>query len=343
MLPRICHDLGALSGTTRTRPEDTRLSEQLDRFPDGGDHFWLQVRRKELSTAQTAAAVARAAGVPVEMIGHGGARDRHADVLQWFTVPKDAVENPGQLRGAGYLRKLRVVDQREGAGAMSPERVSGLELTLHLRGAGGDYELGQTLIGRLRSTGFPNYLGASLLGKGGSFAKWGRMVAAGKRLPGRIPHGPADRRRYAVAWQAQLFNRFLATRVSAGDWQTPLPGTILLTGLNGPLAGRSEELCADPEAAARRVASGEASPMGPLYGRDLPTAADAAAKLEADFLAEAGPTPALPGARRPVVARLVKASCERAKDDLVVRGVLPVDAFVSVLAEELLQPDRHLQ
>ena len=90
-------DLPPVQATTRSRPEETQVNEV----------------RKQLTVAiitgskSNAAALAIAkpslpsprCGVEQSLVASAGSRDRNAIVQQWITVPKAAVENPGQLKG----------------------------------------------------------------------------------------------------------------------------------------------------------------------------------------------------------------------------------------------------
>ena len=132
MLPLSRAELPALAAQTRTRPEDTQLNEQLITMPDGGDHFWLKVQCIGLGHRQAVAAIARAAGVEPHLVASAGSRDRHAVVQQWMTVPKAPIDNPKQLKGAGYKRQLRVLKCVKGTGRLprSTSQVSTANLNL---------------------------------------------------------------------------------------------------------------------------------------------------------------------------------------------------------------------
>ena len=269
MLPLSRADLPPVQATTRSRPEETQVNEVLWKQPDGGDHYWLKVQCSGLGHRQALAAIARAAGVEQSLVASAGSRDRNAIVQQWITVPKAAVENPGQLKGAGYKRQLRVLEMREGAGAISPEHVSALHCQLKLIGGGkGDgYQFAQDILTRLRQNGVPNYFGAASMGASGSHARWGKVLAQGKRLPRRVPASARDRGMYERAWQSRLFNIWLASRMEQyglpavlEDW---LRSAVTSQCTSGPCGG------GHVEAAAKRRELGKRG-AGATVGRGIP-------------------------------------------------------------------------
>lgn len=347
MLPRATDHLRPCTGISRKDASDTRMEEVLTRPVDGGDHFYLKVRKTGMTTSQAMSAVARAAGLERDMVSHTGAKDRHADCVQWFAVPKEPIENPGGLGGAGYKKLMKVQEVKEGAGPLSPEDLDHLTVRLRLREAAQDegFMKAQAIMDHLRKAGVPNYIGGSVLGKGPNFAKWGKLICRGKRLPPRVPFTPGDRHRYVLAYQAQLFNRYVAQRLEGDSLGSAVDGDVVMTGLNQS-ADKWElaiaESAADVDA---RIASWEAVPMGPLWGPGCDPAEGDSGALEARLMDEwTVATRKLPqGSRRAIRFRPGKAEIQIKGLDLFVECSIPSDAFASILAEELLHPQGHLQ
>ena len=69
-------------------PEDF-VVEELPAFAaaGSGEHWLVQVRKRDLTTAALLHEVARAAGVSERDLGAAGMKDRHAVTTQWITVP----------------------------------------------------------------------------------------------------------------------------------------------------------------------------------------------------------------------------------------------------------------
>ena len=68
-------------------PEDWRVTEELERsFADSGEHYYLYVRKRCLSTIPVANRLAKAFDVPAMDVGFAGMKDKHAVTEQWFSV-----------------------------------------------------------------------------------------------------------------------------------------------------------------------------------------------------------------------------------------------------------------
>jgi tRNA pseudouridine13 synthase len=346
MLPRASDHLAPCPGTARVRPEDTRLEERLLAPPSGVGHHWVLLKRLGISTAQTVAAVARAAECGPDAISHAGSRDRHAEVRQWFSVPAAVLDQPERLRRTGFRGGIQVMELRTCDRPMQASFVTHLALTLTLRGAAADNGLvkAQAILDHLRRQGVPNYLGAALLGKGGQQAKWGRMVMLGKRLPPAVPAGPGERGRYLQAYQFAAFNRYVAHRLATGTLSTCLDGEVVETGCNRPITERGITMVEDPAAMQTRIDSGEAEILGPLWGEGCEPAMGAVAALETELLTTWNwPVPRrCAGGRRAVRLRLTRSSVDASGRDVVLRAEIPGDAFASVIAEEFLHPGAHI-
>lgn len=345
MLPRCTADLPPLTGRTRVDAGDTHMNEVLAQDPDGGDHFWLHARLEGMGNRQAVAAIARAGGVDVAQVSHAGSRDRHAVVQQWFSLPKHLVENPGQLPGAGYKRQMKVLQVREAQGPVLPSSVQAMEVRLRIRDAAADdgFARAEAILSHLRHQGLPNYFGMAIMGPQGNHARWGKVLARGGRLPRAIPGNRQDRHRYLRAWQARLFNIWLAQRMQDPGLHAVLAGDVVQTQCGAPASQRGVMVVDDPEAFIPRLESWEATVMGPLFGSGMPPASGPAADFEAEVVRQAGPgSEDIPGARRWARVRPTASRVELVGKDVMVSATLPVDTFAAILAEELVHGDRHL-
>lgn len=336
MLPLVTSDLPGTGGVCW--PADRACEEVLAKRPAGtGPHWWVRVERRSLATAQARAAVARAAGVPVEKVGFAGSRDRNGTGVQWFSVPADDVEHPGPLRRAGTQGKMRVLELTASHKPVEEATVARLRWRFRLRRAAADggYLRGRAVMDRLRRNGVPAYVPLERFGREGAFAKWGRMLAQGKPLPRQVRAAGAEEGRCLRAFQEQLFDRWLAARVADGLLPSCLMGD-LIQGRDG-----SVSLVEDVAAAQRRLDSWEAVVLGPLFGEGMRPAAGEAAAREAAVLAEAGvdagEVSRLRGGRRAARVQPTSVLLDVDGEDLSLACELPVDAFVSPLLDELVK------
>lgn len=255
----------------RGRPADFQVDEVLGFEPAGaGGHIFLKVRKTALNSHEVARRLARFAGVAVRDVGLSGLKDRDAVTTQWFSLPVprqgeppwEALDEPGieVLVASRHGRKLRRGVHRRN------------RFRLVLRELAGDAADLEARVARVAAAGVPNYFGAQRFGRdGGNLEEAWRLLAGEMRVRDRQRRGI-----YLSAARSHLFNRVLARRVAAGDWDQPLAGDVMnLDGRHGmfTVAEVDEEIC-------ERCRAGAIHPTGPLWGRGGVVAEGAAAEHE---------------------------------------------------------------
>ena len=335
MLPRATHDLPHLIGTCA--PQDRSCEEILLKSPARtGDHLWLKVAKTNLGTQQVRAAIARSVQIDVDLVSCAGNRDRSGRCIQWFSVPADAVEHPGPLRRAGAQGKMQVLELTASHKPVTPALVERLRWQVVLRRSAGDdgYLVARRLLDRLRLAGCPNYYASERFGAAGVFAKWGRMLLEGKRLPAAVTASGVDASRCLRAGQEWLFNGYVATRLADGLLGACLPGEVIR-------GSRQDISVVDDQAhVEKRFASWEAVALGPLFGAGMvPAEGDAWAREEATLHAanlDATRLERLHGDRRAIRVQPGKASIDPDGPHLRLNVELPIDSYITVLLAEFL-------
>src|SRR4051794_37260442 len=91
-LPYLTEDLPGCGGVIRASPDDFQVDELPAYLPSGekGEHLFLHVRKRGLSTPELARRIARALEVSDRDISWAGLKDRHAVTTQWLSVPSKA-------------------------------------------------------------------------------------------------------------------------------------------------------------------------------------------------------------------------------------------------------------
>lgn len=320
--PRLTDGLPGLGGAI-VEPEDFVVDEVPAYAPSGeGEHWFVRVRKRRLTTPALEKMLARAAGVSRRDVGYAGRKDRHAVTTQWFSLPVEPVppdddrvellesaRHPHKLR-TGHLRgnrfRLRLRDVHPDAAARLPE-----------------------LLETIRP-GLPNYYG------GQRFARDGLEKALGllRRPKDRV----RDPRFLASVAQSAVFNLWLGERVRRGELHRAVEGDVLAKRETGGLF-----VCEDVAADDPRVAAGEVDPTGPMPGRKMKRAAGPAAEHEAAACRALGVEPEAfsalgrlaPGTRR--VARLVPEELAAHLDgpDLVLEFFLRRGGYATTVLEEL--------
>lgn len=243
--------------------------------PDGeGEHLLLQVEKRDSNTAWVAGVLARFAGVARMDVSYAGLKDRHAVTRQWFSIrlsgrPEpdwSTLDIPGVriLQSARHSRKLRV-------GALKGNR-----FRIRVREFDGDEAaLGATLE-RLAAEGMPNYYGEQRFG-----ADDANLTSARALFDGELKRVKREQRGfYLSAVRSMLFNRVLAARVSAGNWNRPLAGERMM--LDGTRSSFLLEKVDDE--ILRRHREMDIHTTGPLWGRGRSLVAAEVEELEAAVL-----------------------------------------------------------
>jgi tRNA pseudouridine13 synthase len=259
----------------RHTPEDFLVDEIPLLEADGeGEHLLLHVEKRDSNTAWVAGVLARFAGVPRMDVSYAGLKDRHAVTRQWFSIrltgkPEpdwDAIETSEfrVLQSARHSRKLRV-------GALKGNR-----FRIRVRAFEGDEAALDATLERIAREGIPNYFGEQRFGTDDA-----NLAAARALFSGELKRVKREQRGfYLSAVRSLLFNKVLAARVSAGNWNRPLTGErMMLDGTRSsfPAAVVDDEIC-------RRHREMDIHLSGPLWGRGEAMVTAEVAELESAVL-----------------------------------------------------------
>lgn len=244
-------------GTLRAEPGEFFVEEELGFAPDGeGEHLFVFVEKKELNTADVAEMLRRHAGVRPVDVSFAGLKDRRAVTRQWFSVYLPGRADP-DLRDIESAR-LRVLRTARHSRKLRRGALRGNRFHLVARDFDGDADQAAEVLQQIARYGFPNYFGAQRFGRANS-----NLVRAAQLFGGDRRMRRPQKSLCLSAARSLLFNRVLAARVTAGTWQSPLPGEVF------QLAGRTTLFRAEAidDELLRRCAALEIHPTGPLWGR----------------------------------------------------------------------------
>ena len=340
-LPFASPGLPGSGGRLKASPEDFRVDERPAYLPSGaGPHLYLQVEKRGRTTRDVLRHLARALGVPDRDAGYAGLKDRDAVTTQWLSFPVARDPDPASLEGDG----LRVLAASRHQNKLRPGHVRGNAFAVAVRG--GDLGRARACAAALAEAGLPNYFGPQRFGQGGENAALGKALLRPDPPPEARRAG-RDRflRRFAIsAYQALLFNRWLAERLADGLFAAALAGDHLKKLDTGGLF-----LCEDPAVDGPRVLRFEVSPAGPMFGHRLRPSGGLAGEREARLLAAEGMTAAdfargageAEGTRR--AARLpVHPALEPLPDGYLARFELPAGSYATVVLRELMKEEAEL-
>jgi len=268
------HGEAVLSARIRGTPEDFFVEELPGFEPSGaGEHLLLAIEKRGMNTAFAAKRLAQWARVPEMSVGYAGLKDRHAVTRQRFSVhlPKKEAPDIGLLDSP----ELRVLGHTWHSRKLPRGALAGNRFVLVLRDVRGERGAIEQRLHAIARRGVPNYFGEQRFGRGGDNVAQALAMFAGKRVRRE------ERTLLLSAARSELFNRVLAARVLAGNWDSALEGEVW------SLAGSRSVFGPEPftEELARRLAEFDIHPSGPLWGRGELRSRDAAAELETRSLA----------------------------------------------------------
>ena len=247
-----------LPGEYRASPENFRVEECLDFAPEGeGEHLWLWVEKRDLTTAMVARELARCCEVSPRSVGYSGMKDRVAVTRQWFSVQLPGREAPGELVERLAALGIRVLDQGRHPRKLKRGVHRANRFCLRITGAAAEDPSLETRWARLCRDGVANYFGPQRFGPDG------RNLIRARALLARGWRKRDDRDGMLLsATRSLLFNELLAARIRHGSWSTPLPGEVVM--LDGTASQFSVET---PDAELlQRAARLDLHPTGVLWG-----------------------------------------------------------------------------
>lgn len=336
LLPYLTQDVPPAGGTLRRTPEDFQVDEVPAYLPGGeGEHLFLHVRKRELSTPNLARRLARALQLDEREVSWAGLKDRHAVTTQWLSVPARVEAAVAGLQVPG----MELLEAKRHGNKLKNGHLRGNRFTLWLRDVA-DPGAARASFERLCAEGVPNYFGEQRFGLKDDNAEAGKALLRGERLPRRP--SAFERKLYLSAYQSLLFNRALAARLAAGTFARALAGDVLRKTETGGLF-----VCEAPEVDQPRMDGRELSAAGPIFGPKMPRAAGAVAEFETGLLSAEGMTledfkrgrDETEGGRRPYRIFLGEPVLEQEGNALRLAFGLPRGAYATVVVRELTKAD----
>jgi tRNA pseudouridine13 synthase len=339
--PYVTPELPGSGGILRASPEEFRVDEIPAYAPSGaGPHLYLRVEKRGRTTRDALRSLARALGVAERDAGYAGMKDRDAVTTQWLSFPVARDPDPASLAAPG----LEILEMSRHANKLRAGHVRANRFAIRVRG--GDLARARAVSGALHARGLANFFGPQRFGTEGRNAEIGKALLRDDPSPEarRAARDRFLRRLSLSAYQARLFNRWLAERMADGLFATAVRGDVMKKLDTGGLF-----TCEDPAVDAPRVERFEISPAGPMFGHRIRPAAHDALAREERILADEGMTLAAfargggeaEGTRR--AARLrVEVALEPLEDGYLARFELPKGSYATVVMRELVKGEATL-
>jgi len=237
----------------RTEPEDFRV-EELPLYPPSGagEHTFVHVEKRLVTTEEAASALARVAGVRARDVGYAGRKDRMAVATQWISVPGLDPQRALDLE----LEGIRVLEAIPHAHKLRTGQLRGNRFEIAVRGVDDEArEVARARLDAIAEGGMANSFGSQRFGRAG------RNVEMGARLlRGEIRLKDRRKARFAIsALQSAVFNDVLEAR-PMGIGELEFGDVAVLHGSGGQF------LVEDVEREQPRAEAFEISPTGPIFG-----------------------------------------------------------------------------
>lgn len=328
--------LPPVGGKLGDAPEDFCVEEiPLYPFAGEGQHLFVQLRKRGMTTQQLAKVVANVAGVRDRDIGIAGQKDKQAVTTQWFSLLQQNVPEPSTWPLPEGVEVLQITHHNN---KLRTGHLSGNRFRIRLRGVLPEaLTNGRQICDQIREHGLPNYYGAQRFGVGeenlSKALAWLAEPGRGSRLPRFLT------KLYPSVVQAEIFNRYVTLRLAHG-LRSLLPGEVVR--LNN---SSSVFVVTDPAAEATRLGEGDIHLTGPMWGPKTRQAEGAARDLELAALSQVGISDEqlgklakfAPGTRRDVLLRPEELTVHADVDDpgsLVIQFGLPAGAYATELIRQ---------
>ncbi len=337
-LPFLTADVPGIGGTIRTLPEDFRVDEQPLYLPCGeGEHLYLRVSKRGLTTHQMVARFASTLGIKARCIGVAGLKDANAVTTQMVSVQGVAPDAIARLRPDDRILSVELLGRHRNRLRTGHHRGNAFRLVVRGVHPGAATRV-PAVLELLSRRGVPNYFGPQRQGRAGINYKVGAALLGDERRRAKVPK--PQRLWYLHAYQSFLFNRVLASRIDRID--RVLVGDWAMKHDNGACF-RVEDATAEQ----RRAEAFEISPTGPLFGSRAPWASGEPGEIERAAAAELGSTPEsltraaagcrFRGERRSLRVRLEGLDWNLSGDQLSVSFTLPPGAYATSVLRELMK------
>ncbi|MFH1135773.1 MAG: tRNA pseudouridine(13) synthase TruD [Pseudomonadota bacterium] len=339
-LPFITSDLPGIGGEIKSRPEYFIVDEIPVYEPEGkGDHVFVRISRQGWNTRDLAQKIGELFDLKEVEVGTAGQKDKNALATQTFSLflPGLAEDAVAGTIAAGL--DVQVLSAKRHVNKLKTGHLLGNRFAIVLENPRGDALIGAEKIATaLRERGLPNYYGPQRFGRDGENIRTGRQA-----LEGKGPRGHWLRKFLLSAYQAFLFNDYLADRIERGWFNQVLAGDLVKKTDTGGMF-----LVEDLEAEQARFLKNEITFTGPIFGTKMRRPAGPADALELEILARHEVTESmfkknrLEGSRRPGRLHLPGLEISEHPQGLLLQFVLPKGAYATTLVREITKNETML-
>lgn len=339
--PIATSDLPGVGGAIGPAEEDFVVDE-LPLYPASGEgeHSYVRVQKRGMTTRDAVRALADATNVPVNEIGTAGMKDKHAVTTQWMSLPARRAGAPESWKK--LPESLSVVEITRHGNKLRTGHLAGNRFRIRIVGTSSDpLSRATAILERIRERGLPNYFGPQRFGHDGD-----GLETALEWLRGEAGVGPRrraqafERKLFTSVVQAEVFNRYVTLRMARG-LSEPLPGEVVRLEGSGSLFVVEDVAREMPRWTTRDI-----HPTGPIAGPKMRASREEPLAMEEAALSALGLDERMrtalgrhgDGTRRDLLLWPKEMSVETSGEDadaLTVSLLLPSGSYATVLVREL--------
>jgi len=237
-------------------PEDFLVEEELSFSCSGeGEHFYIQIRKTQLTTLSVAEQLSKWAKVSPKNISYAGLKDKQGITDQWFSIwlpGKTLPERPPNVTGIEFLLITRHSKKLK-RGSIKENR-----FTVRLRGENIDSELISNRLELIKMNGVPNYYGSQRFGRNQDNVDVALLHLSGQKIKRQ------ERSILISSVRSFLYNLALSMKVKDNTWREVVTGQPLQL-----FGSRSWFVSEGSQEEVDRVNLGDCSPTTELYSNEL--------------------------------------------------------------------------
>lgn len=173
-LSYLTSGLPGTGGILRRSVDDFRVDEvPLYEASGEGEHVYLRIRKRGLSTFEAIRRVAHALDVPERAVGYAGLKDARAVTTQWLSVSGSDEERAAALD----VPRIQVLEVRRHGNKLRAGHLRGNRFSIVVHEAAPDAcERAARILDVLIAHGAPNYFGEQRFGSHGTTHRYGEAI-----------------------------------------------------------------------------------------------------------------------------------------------------------------------
>ncbi len=315
----------------KDEPEDFVVREIPDEaFTGSGEHLLVLFEKTMLSTTDLLAHIQETCGIPADLLGYAGKKDKRAITSQWFSMP---IRFEAKLSSFAHPN-ARILESTRHRNKQRIGHLWGNQFSITVRGEFSTSAQSSVNArwAAILASGVPNFYGPQRFGERSDNAETGLSILLHGPKRGRLPR---HQQFLVSATQSAVFNHALSDRLAADQYLKPTAGDLCMPS-HRPLPAWQSAIDSRPS-----LFQGESVPTGIMFGGRAELREGMQFEIERKRLEEVGLTRELvrawgrelPGSRRQlkVWPQLASLQWGESGETFTINFALPSGSYATVL------------